>query len=412
MSAGPAAAPMNPQFAPTRAAALARIAAVQPDAYARSRNALDGAVSHLSPYLTHGIVSPAEVLAGIAQRHAITHQHQFVYELGWRAYFRHQWLQRGAAILQGLHDGPMPAQKYSSELPADIRQGRTGVPVIDQAVRTLYGCGYLHNHARMWLASYVVHVRHVHWRAGADWLIAHLLDGDLGSNHLSWQWVAGTGSSKPYLFNADNVARYAPPQWHSGGTVLDTSYAALTRLAEGGQAAHGEPTGDGVDEPALRRAPPSGSISPPPPTAIDGRDVWLVHPWALGEVPGDLPEDCVCVGWWPAEYHQAWPWRDLRWHFAGSRMASLSAHSWHGTGAELAAAVSQARSVQTWANPHISALLPPAVLQRAEPPLFPAVDQPCQSFSQWWRRGMRGVQDMTDLPGFAALVLSGRPSVA
>jgi deoxyribodipyrimidine photo-lyase len=84
----------------------------------------------------------------------------------------------------------------------------------------------------MWLASYVVHVRKVHWRCGADWLYGHLLDGDLASNHLSWQWVAGTGSSKPYLFNADNVARYASAPWHSPHTVLDTSYEALAAPTE------------------------------------------------------------------------------------------------------------------------------------------------------------------------------------
>jgi deoxyribodipyrimidine photolyase len=49
-----------------------------------------------------------------------------------------------------------------------------------------------------------------HWRAGADWLVLHLLDSDLASKHLSWQWVAGTASHKPCLFNAENVARYAP----------------------------------------------------------------------------------------------------------------------------------------------------------------------------------------------------------
>ena len=97
------------------------------------------------------------------------------------------------------------------------------MPVIDEAVRTLFATGTLHNHARMWLASSVVHVRKVHWRVGADWLYGHLLDGDLASNHLSWQWVAGTGSRKPYLFNAGNVARYAPAAWHSPGSVIDTT---------------------------------------------------------------------------------------------------------------------------------------------------------------------------------------------
>ncbi|GAC1670199.1 MAG: hypothetical protein NVS9B2_15880 [Steroidobacteraceae bacterium] len=197
-----------PRLAPTvvhtLAAAQARIAAVRPAAYARTRNALDGAVSQLSPYITHGFVTLAEVLAGVAKRHARGVQHKFVYELGWRAYFRHVWQHRGDGILQSLREGPLPDAAYARELPADIRQACTGVPVVDEAIRTLYATGMLHNHARMWLASYVVHLRKVHWRTGADWLYVHLLDGDLASNHLSWQWVAGTGSSKPYLFNADN----------------------------------------------------------------------------------------------------------------------------------------------------------------------------------------------------------------
>ena len=54
----------NPDFAPTRAAALARIAAVEPVAYARSRNAIEGAVTGLSPYITHGLVTLPEVLVG------------------------------------------------------------------------------------------------------------------------------------------------------------------------------------------------------------------------------------------------------------------------------------------------------------------------------------------------------------
>ena len=390
-------------FPPTLDAALERIAAIQPEAYARSRNALDGAVSGLSPYLTHGIVTAAEVLASIAERHALSHQHQFVYELGWREYFRHVWSQRGAAILQSLHEGPMPDAAYHSALPADIRQGRSGVPVVDQAVRTLYATGYLHNHARMWLASYIVHVRHVHWRAGADWMIAHLLDGDLGSNHLSWQWIAGTGSSKPYLFNADNVARYAPPSWHSFGGVLDTSYAALMRLALGAQSPAPAAGGDGIDEPPLLYAPPTDHATAPSSATVAGRDVWLVHPWALGEPPTDLADGCVRIGWWPAEHHRLWPWSGLRWAFASSRMQALTSACWYASSAELNLALAAARSVQTWGTPHCATLLPPGVQQRAATPLFVPVLQPCQSFSQWWRRSMHGVLALHDLPGLAAL---------
>ena len=223
--------PFANDFEPTPDAARARLAAVRPAAYARTRSALDGAVTRLSPYLTHGLLTLPEVLRAVDARQALPVQHKFVYELGWRAYFRHVWAGRGDAILQSLHPGPLPDAAYARELPADLREARTGVPAIDQAVRQLYASGWLHNHARMWLASYTVHLRKVHWRAGADWMLGHLLDGDLASNHLSWQWVAGTGSHKPYLFNADNVARYAPQAWHSDGTVIDTGYDVLARLA-------------------------------------------------------------------------------------------------------------------------------------------------------------------------------------
>ena len=399
------------RFPPTREAALARIAAVRPSEYARSRNALTGAVTRLSPYITHGIVSLPEVLAGVAAKYTLDVQHKFVFELGWREYFHHVWAHRDEGIFESIHAGPLPEAAYTLELPADIRQARTGVPVIDEAVRTLYATGYLHNHARMWLASYVVHLRHVHWRAGADWLVAHLLDGDLASNHLSWQWVAGTGSHKPYLFNAENVARYAPPAWHSPGSIIDTSYEALNALARGQQPLPmpAVPSGEGVEEPALWTVPQGIMARAPQAADVSGRDVWLVHPWALGEPPIDLPAGCVSIGWWPSEHHSVWPWNAARWAFVGTRMAALAPLCWHGSLDSLAQALVTARSVQTWADPHISALMPHTVVQRAERRLFCEVNTLRPSFSSWWNRSLRDVQSLSDLPGLTALAESGTP---
>ena len=92
--------------------------------------------------------------------------------------------------------------------------------------------GWLHNHARMWLAAYVVHWRRVHWRAGADWFLEHLLDGDPASNHLSWQWVASCFSHKPYFFNRDNLERYSNGRYCRSCSCADScplegSYDAL-----------------------------------------------------------------------------------------------------------------------------------------------------------------------------------------
>ena len=389
---------MPEAFAPTLAAAQARIAAVRPAAYARTRNAIDGAVSGLSPYITHGLVSLAEVLAGVSARHALPMQHKFVYELGWRAYFRHVWQHRGEGILRSLHDGPLPDAAYATELPADIRAGCTGVPAIDQAVRTLHATGMLHNHARMWLASYVVHVRKVHWRCGADWLYGHLLDGDLASNHLSWQWVAGTGSHKPYLFNADNVARYAPASWHSPGSVIDASYEALDRLArQPAQDSPGTVCSPSAWEPPLRGEPPDdlGTVGADP-ALVNGREVWLVHSWNLGG-PSALPPDTLVIGLFVADFHRAWPWTDRRWRFVGTRMAELTPLRWHGDAAAIGAALAGARRVRSVDEPYLAPWLARWAECVAAPALFPPVAGRCDSFSRWWLRATRGLQSAADL---------------
>jgi deoxyribodipyrimidine photo-lyase len=390
-------------FAPTRHAALARIAAVRPTDYARSRNAIEGAITQLSPYISHGFVNLPEVLAGVSARHPFDVQHKFVFELGWREYFRHVWQHRGDAILASLHEGLLPEDSYATELPADIRQASTGVPVIDMAVRTLYATGYLHNHARMWLASYVVHVRKVHWRAGADWLYGHLLDGDLASNHLSWQWVAGTGSHKPYLFNADNVARYAPKSWHSPGSVIDTSYETLDQLArqplQKGRGQHAARLDSlALTEPLLTVEPPKAlGLTAPNSAAVAGRDVWLVHPWSLGELPSALPADTLVVGVFTADFHRAWPWSDQRWNFVGSRMAELATERWYADAATLGAALQGARRVRSIHEPHLEPWLASWAECSSAPQLFPAVDSRCDSFSRWWTRASRGLKSTAAL---------------
>ena len=394
---------MNEPSAPTLGAAQFRIRAVRPAAYARTRNALDGAVSGLSPYITHGFVSLSNVLSGVASHQTIDVQDKFVFELGWRAFFRHVWQHRGNTILRSLHEGPLPDHAYARELPTDIRQGCTGVPVIDEAVRTLYATGMLHNHARMWLASYVVHVRKVHWRAGADWLYGHLLDGDLASNHLSWQWVAGTGSSKPYLFNAENVARFAPASWHSPGSVIDTSYEELDDMARRPSPKlqyKRDATRDASPrvEPGLGADPPADlGVTAPDAAAVAGRDVWLVHPWSLCALPAQLPADTVVIGVFVADFHRAWLWSDQRWRFVGSRMAELAPQRWFGDSATIGAALTGARRVRSIDEPHLAPWLARWSDCKAAPALFPAVDRRCDSFSQWWTRATRNLESVDDL---------------
>ena len=391
------------RLVPTRRAALERISSVQPAAYARTRNHLDGAVTGLSPYLTHGVVTLHEVLAGVLEKHSLEVQHKLVYELGWREFFRHAWYHAGTGIFSSLHGGPRPEAAYLPELPIDIREARSGVPVVDEAVRTLYTTGTLHNHARMWLASYVVHIRGVHWRAGADWLVAHLLDGDLASNHLSWQWVAGTGSHKPYLFNADNVARFAPPHWHSPGTAIDRTYEELDRVARGFAAVHcEEPTGlSATAEPALLALPPTSlglqELDMEALERLRGRPVWLVHPWALRAPPADLPADTIVLGIFPHEHHSAWPWPAERWQWVHTAMRAVAPECWFIDSSKLAQALVGAAQVRTVADPHVDGWLPSLVQADPAPCLFPLVERPCSSFSQWWTRATRGLKQASEL---------------
>lgn len=383
------------KFPPTRAAALARLDAVRPSDYARSRNYLEGAVTYLSPYITHGLISLPDVLAGVTSRYPLDAQHKFVFELGWREYFHHVWQFREAGIFTNLHEGPLPESDYAKLLPADIRLGVTGVPVIDIAVRTLYDTGYLHNHARMWLASYIVHIRKIHWRCAADWLYGHLLDGDLASNHLSWQWVAGTGSTKPYLFNAENVQRYAPSNWHSPGSVIDQSYEMLDHIArqptQHKRNAHEISHADSaVIEPPLSTTPPQElGWAAPDKVAVNGHDVWLVHPWNLGELPETLPAGTVVLSVLLTDFHNAWPWSERRWRFVTSRMAELSSVHWLADAATIGAALSGARSVRSIDELHLKPWLSRLADCQPAPTLFAEVNRCCNSFSKWWTQVSR-----------------------
>lgn len=193
-----------------REAALERLRAVDPSAYGRSRNHVDGAVTRLSPWLRHGVLSLAEVrdvaLARVARPEEAA---SLVSELGWRDY----WRRVQGALGGQVGDAVEPPARESrlptvDQVPDDVVAARTGMPCIDAFVDRLHATGWLHNHERMWLASWLVHARGVRWRAGADWMLSHLLDGDPASNHFSWQWVAGTFAAKPYIFNRENLETF------------------------------------------------------------------------------------------------------------------------------------------------------------------------------------------------------------
>ncbi len=249
-----------------RTAALQRARAVDPSTYARTRNHLRGAVSRLSPYLTHGLVSVPEVLAIAAPDAA----GKFAQELAWREFFQLVYEREGRSIFTDRF-GPQPRRSAAFQphrLPRAIVEGSTGIDALDDAVRALVDDGYVHNHARMWLASVVCHMAGADWRAGAAWFFFHLLDGDLASNTLSWQWVAGTGSHKPYLANQANLDRFSDHVQR--GTFLDRP---ASELLEGPVPVALAESVD-LDLPVTLPDLPAPQLDP-------DRPLLAYHPWAL-----------------------------------------------------------------------------------------------------------------------------------
>lgn len=211
-------------FAPTRAAALARLAQFLPAAgrrYAETRNADDGPraegrgnVSQLSPWLHAGLIGEAEVLEAVLGAHAPRAAEKFIAEVFWRIYFK-GFLEQRPAIWDDYRKG-RDAALAALEANAGLRkgyteavEGRTGIAAFDVWAQELVATGYLHNHARMWFASIWIFTLKLDWRLGADFFLRHLMDGDAASNTLSWRWVAGLHTKgKHYLARADNIARY------------------------------------------------------------------------------------------------------------------------------------------------------------------------------------------------------------
>lgn len=184
---------------------------IQPKAYAQNRNYLDGDVTHLSPYIRHGVLTLSEVRdAAIEIVESTDDAVKFITELGFRDYFQHVYISIGDGIWESQEEWKTGYDEpsYSSDFPSDIRDGQTGLLCVDSWQKELIETGYLHNHIRMYFASYIVHWRHIHWQVGALWFLQHLIDGDPASNNLSWQWVASTFSHKPYYFNRENLERF------------------------------------------------------------------------------------------------------------------------------------------------------------------------------------------------------------
>lgn len=214
-------------------------------AYAAARDRLDlEGSSRLSQDLRWGLVSPVEVLARVERAAAGPRasakgahlpsagpdrpgvpqmagadpgaaQARFRTALAWRDFYAHLLHQRPELASRSLRPQLEDLAWQQDERVVDAwRLGRTGVPVVDAAMRQLLETGWMPNRARMIVASYLTKQLGVDWRVGAAHFMAHLVDGDVASNSGGWQWSASTGTdAQPWfrIFNPLLQARRFDP---------------------------------------------------------------------------------------------------------------------------------------------------------------------------------------------------------
>jgi deoxyribodipyrimidine photo-lyase len=185
----------------------------------RDLPSVDG-TSHLSENLALGEISPAQCWhAGLRALHeGAAGAETWLKELVWREFAYHliyhtpriatrNWREKWDEFLWNEEGGTPEVTAW--------KQGRTGIPFVDAAMREMYVTGRMHNRARMIVASYLTKHLMTHWRIGQAWFDEHLTDWDIASNALGWQWAAGSGpDATPYfrIFNPESQLEKFDPE--------------------------------------------------------------------------------------------------------------------------------------------------------------------------------------------------------
>lgn len=180
------------------------LAASRADGYDEDRNtpSIIG-TSQLSIDLRFGTLSPRHVVNVIGESTA--GRAALVRQLAWRDWYAHLLFATPQLVSE-----PMKSQYAALQWRSDDegfaawKEGRTGYPFVDAAMRQLSATGWMHNRMRMVTASFLVKNLLIDWRRGERYFRHVLLDADVSQNVGNWQWVAGTGpDASPYnrVFN-------------------------------------------------------------------------------------------------------------------------------------------------------------------------------------------------------------------
>ena len=207
----------------------------------------EDATSRLSPYLKLGVIHPRTLLADLAGRSGEGVQ-RYRTELCWREFYADVLWRDPDSLWHDLRP-ELATMDYDhdEELVQRWREGQTGFPVVDAAMRQLLATGWMHNRARMITASFLCKDLHEWWPIGARHFLDHLIDGDVASNNHGWQWAAGTGTdAAPYFRvfnpisqgqkfdpNGDYVRRWVPELRHLSGASVHTPWDAADGYVQG-----------------------------------------------------------------------------------------------------------------------------------------------------------------------------------
>lgn len=165
---------------------------------------IDG-TSRLSPYLSTGQLSIRQVWHAAFNSVPSDGRETFLKELCWRDFYHMIYHFNPNQARCELKDS-YQSLPWRQECPEFERwkQGNTGFPIIDAAMRQLNQTGWMHNRLRMLVASFLTKDLLIDWRLGEQYFATHLIDYDSASNIGGWQWAASTGTDAvPYfrLFN-------------------------------------------------------------------------------------------------------------------------------------------------------------------------------------------------------------------